>query len=213
MEQNDDNFYEILKSFPKSIDPDPHSSQEFGYHPFHLQSSGDDHHAHFELSLHQPGIAFKKELMTVFPNLAHIDHSDLFVIPTFQKCNYDLVRASNESNWERNLLCAYFIQFGKELIAEFYKSGCVWADFTDPVDGLPVNGQRGSSIYPDVDGIVRLLKYSTIQVGSCAVINHPQWHTNCYPGTIFVVGSYESVRIALHNIGNSTFISTLDSGK
>jgi hypothetical protein len=201
MLKNEFDVYEIETLFPKSIDPDPLASERFGFYSFHQQSSLESHRAKFEISLHQPGMAFKRELSTVFPKLLSIDNASLVVIPTFQKCRYDLIRPSVESNWERNLLCAYFLQFGKDFVAACYEHGCVWADFTDPVDGLPVCGQRGNSIYPDVEGIVRLLKYPSIQSGSCSVIYHPRWQTNIYPGTLFVVGSIENIQQALSVIG------------
>jgi hypothetical protein len=200
MLHSESEIYEIVKTFPRTIDPDPLASEKFGYHPSH-QSSSQDHTSTFELSIHMPGIAFKKELPTVFPQLLNINKNCLLIVPTFQKCRYDLTRTSMESNWERNLLLAYFLQFGKEFTAACYKHGCLWADFTDPMDGLPVCGQRGSSIYPDVEGIVRLLKYPMIQVGACSVIHHPRWQTNCYPGTLFVVGSVQTVKKALAEIG------------
>ena len=201
MLKNEFEIYEIEITFPRSIDPDPLASESFGFHPYHQQSSSEGHKAKFEISLHQPGMAFKKELSTVFPTLLSIDTAALVVIPTFQKCRYDLIRTSLQSNWERNLLCAYFIQFGNDFVSACYKNGCIWADFTDPVDGLPVCGQRGNSIYPDVEGIVRLLKYPSIQSGNCSVIYHPRWQTNIYPGTLFAVGSIDSIQQALSVIG------------
>ena len=192
--------YNLVKQFPKSIDPDPQSSDSFGFLPFHRLENDDDHIAHFEISMHRPGISFKMELVSVFPELNGFKNCQLIVIPTFQYCHYDLVNRSKESDWERNLLLAYFVQFGREFVSACYKKGCLWADFTDPIDGLPVVSQRGSSIYPDVDGICRLLRYPTIQVGACAVIDHPRWRTRNYPGTLFAVGNIEEVYSAFLEI-------------
>ena len=192
--------YTFTKAFPKSVDPDPLSTEYF-MNDSSDASSSKDLFSNFEVSLHKPGIAFKRELSTVFPDLENFRKSDLFVIPTFQYCKYDIIRTTRESDWERNMLCAYFIQFGKDFVSACYKNGCLWADFTDPMDGLPVCSQRGNSIYPDVDGIIRLLKYPTIQVGACAVIDHPRWKTHNYPGTLFAVGSLQNVQQALSDIG------------
>ena len=88
----------------------------------------------FQLSVHTPGTSLTKELELVFPSVQNIS----FVIPTFQKSKFDLIAVSPETQWERNLLWAYFNEFATRFIKLIQDKG-YWADGTDPCDGFPVS--------------------------------------------------------------------------
>eukprot|EP00842_Homolaphlyctis_polyrhiza_P002893 jgi/Hompol1/3604/HPOL_006674-RA len=169
------------------------------------------HRTTLQFSIHSPGRHLSREIALVFPCLVsqHIHSttpalpqagaiSDLLVIPTFQESMYNLVGITPESNWERDILLEYFYAFGK-LFCEFLHAHGHWADLTDPASGYPVYSDRGTSLYPDVDGCARLLKYATHLAGCCRVLDHPVWGTRSYPATMFTTAPLELTRQALEH--------------
>ncbi|KAJ3072435.1 hypothetical protein HDU98_003603 [Podochytrium sp. JEL0797] len=98
----------------------------------------------------------------------------LLVVQTFQRSASDLMVVTDESNTERNLLLECFSAWGR-FVVEHIRAKGFWADMTDPCSGYPVYTPRGTSLYPDVDGAARLLKYATHLVGCCRIISHPVW--------------------------------------
>ncbi|KAI8808860.1 hypothetical protein BJ742DRAFT_806657 [Cladochytrium replicatum] len=177
-----------------------------------------------QYSIHSPGRFLLRELFHVFSNVSHpavreafcrfsggskagesgSDGHNFFVVPLFWKSTCDLVAVTGESNYERDILlecCFEFATRVKQLLSSDNKNGqeprC-WVDFTDPASGYPVWSPRGASLYPDVDGGVRLMKYNTVLAGCCKILQHPLWGTKNYPGTLFVAGaSVEQLATAL----------------
>ncbi|KAI8813598.1 hypothetical protein BJ742DRAFT_436556 [Cladochytrium replicatum] len=177
-----------------------------------------------QYSIHAPGRFLLRELFHVFSNVSHpavretfsrfsggskgsecaAERHNFFVVPLFWKSTCDLVAVTGESNYERDILlecCFEFATRVKQLLSSDHKNGqesrC-WVDFTDPASGYPVWSPRGASLYPDVDGGVRLTKYNTVLAGCCKILQHPLWGTKNYPGTLFVAGaSVEQLAAAL----------------
>ncbi|TPX64821.1 hypothetical protein SpCBS45565_g05595 [Spizellomyces sp. 'palustris'] len=140
----------------------------------------------FQYSIHKPSRHLLRDLALIFPNLKtrSAGLEDLVIVPTFQKTVHDLVAVSGETNWERDLLLEYVYAWATRVVS-FLRHLNYWADMTDPASGYPMFSSRGSCIYPDVDGSVRLLRYATVQAGCCRILVHPTWGTRNYPATLF----------------------------
>ncbi|KAJ3084874.1 hypothetical protein HDU99_000001 [Rhizoclosmatium hyalinum] len=123
---------------------------------------------------------------------------NLIVVQTFQRSNSDLMVINDESNNERNLLLETFSAWGRYVISRIRAQG-FWADMTDPCSGYPVYTPRGTSLYPDVDGAARLLKYNTHLVGCCRIISHPVWGTRNYPATLFTTCPVDLLAVVLED--------------
>ncbi|KAI8850284.1 hypothetical protein BC829DRAFT_442314 [Chytridium lagenaria] len=137
------------------------------------------------LSIHTPGRHLKRDLTHVFTHYTHsTPFSHILVVPTFWKSVTDLIAVTPDSNWERNWLLEAFCKWVEIVRARLSELG-YWADATDPASGYPMYTPRGTSLYPDVDGAHRLLRYPTLQAGCCRVISHDQWGTRSYPATFF----------------------------
>ncbi|KAJ3282384.1 hypothetical protein HDU76_008718, partial [Blyttiomyces sp. JEL0837] len=89
-----------------------------------------------------------------------------------------------------------FYAWGKRVCDCIHSNGH-WSDMTDPASGYPMFTPRGTSLYPDVDGAVRLLRYSTTLVGCCKVLSHPRWGSRNYPATLFTTAPLSLVEEAL----------------
>lgn len=77
----------------------------------------------------------------------------------------------------------------------------IWWDMPDPVTGCPIHGQRGSFTFHELSNVQTLLHYPTVQMGFCAVISHPRWHTNVYPATWFASGPPDLLFKTLNSVG------------
>ncbi|KAJ3349962.1 hypothetical protein HDU83_000171 [Entophlyctis luteolus] len=109
------------------------------------------------------------------PNVSRLLHNKEFrrapapfseaviIVQTFQRAMSDLMVVDEASNAERDRLLECFSAWGRFVIMRIRAHG-FWADMTDPCSGYPVFTPRGTSLYPDVEGSVRLLKYSTHNV-------------------------------------------------
>ncbi len=89
-----------------------------------------------------------------------------------------------------------------QLVREQAQMQDVWVDGTDPSSGFPLYSPRGTSIYPDVDGSVQMLKYSSEQAGCCRIVIHPKWGTRNYPCTLFTTATPERIELLLDSVLN-----------
>ncbi|KAJ3203545.1 hypothetical protein HDU67_010140 [Dinochytrium kinnereticum] len=174
-----------------------------------FQTSGK---VEMEVSVHRPGRHLRRELGLVFMHYGEDARrcsgvgevrgfEEVVVLTTFQRAQTDLVAVTGDSNWERNLLLETFTAYAHKITTTLRSKG-YWADSTDPASGYPVLCDRGTSLYPDVDGAHRLLKYPTLQAGCCRVLAHPRWGTRCYPGTMFTTAPVEVVEEVLRSVGD-----------
>ena len=82
-----------------------------------------------------------------------------------------------------------------------------WVDYIDPPSGLPVSSffflfllfvsshsffyvkkvheEQSSSSYNEVQNCSSLLNMSTLPLGPCSLLVHPQWGTAVYPSSFF----------------------------
>lgn len=156
-----------------------------------------------EYSIHPCPRRFRRELLAVFPELLNIptgtasssstaslnaDLSSLFtdvhIIPTFQRCQWDLVATGPHVEAEKDEKLVNFYHWSALVCGRLREQG-FWADMTDPASGYPVFGGRGSAVYPDVHGANRLLAYDIMNTGCCSVLLHPKWGSQVYPATMF----------------------------
>ncbi|KAJ1565714.1 hypothetical protein HK096_011372 [Nowakowskiella sp. JEL0078] len=161
-------------------------------------TTNTQNHVFIQYSVHSVGRIMAREIASVFCNVDFQKGSssdklrrdflidNLLVIPTFQRSFYDLVGITDETNRERDALLENIYEVAhkfRSLLQE--QNPEYWADLTDPASGYPLFSPRGLSLYPDVDGAQRLLKYQTELAGCCRIILHPKWGTRNYPATMF----------------------------
>ncbi|CAG8501196.1 3004_t:CDS:2 [Ambispora leptoticha] len=139
-----------------------------------------------EYSIHACSSRFLRELEAVFPKVANLDRC--LVVPTFQKCEHDLVGIGPLVDKERD-----FMEWGTSICEKLRQYGH-WADITDPASGFPVFSSRGPSMYPDVQGAQQLLKYDVQNAGCCHILLHPQWGSKNYPGTLFTTADADTLK-------------------
>lgn len=155
----------------------------------------------FQFSVHKCPKSLFREFPFLFPECPAKNLEELLVIPTVQRADQDLVAVSALVDKEKDVLLENFFAFGNKLRSAIPTE--FWLELVDPCSGQPVFGQRGSGIYSEADGFVKLLKYQVIQVGLCKVISHPEWATNIYPATIFTNAPESAVIMALEEIVDS----------
>ncbi|OLY85702.1 Methylmalonic aciduria and homocystinuria type D-like protein [Smittium mucronatum] len=146
-----------------------------------------------QYSIHQIPKMFKSEMKLIFPSLPKDKLSDLLIIPTFQKTSCSLIDWGGETQEEKDRKLLNFYKFGYNLVTALNFFG-YWADIICPASGLPVFTTSGSTIYSEVDCCKKLLNYSTVNVGMCNVITHPNWGLQNYPASAFTTAPLELVQ-------------------
>lgn len=134
----------------------------------------------FQISVHDLPRTLKHEISAIFPALRELPPSPILLIPTIQRSALDLLEFGKAEEVEKDRLLAQFVVFAKRLRTELQRRG-YWCDATDPVTGCAYFGVNAGG-YSDVNGIQRVLQYSTRDVGGCRVLEHPDWGFAIYPG-------------------------------
>ncbi|CAG8557014.1 11945_t:CDS:2 [Ambispora gerdemannii] len=145
-----------------------------------------------EYSIHACSSRLSRELEKVFPEVA-ADLGRCLVVPTFQKCEHDLVGVGPLVDKERDAKLEAFIEWGTSICEKLRQYGH-WADITDPASGFPVFSSPGPSMYPDVEGAQQLLKYDVQNAGCCHILLHPQWGSKNYPATLFTTADADTLK-------------------
>ena len=114
-----------------------------------------------EASVHACPRRHREEIDAVFPGLGY---EGLLVIPTCQQASLDLVNVGVSVEKEKDELLERFFAFAKAFCACLQAEGH-WADYIDPCSGLPMVHKMGAGIYGEVDALVTLLRYSTVNAG------------------------------------------------
>lgn len=174
-----------------------------------------------EYSIHPCPKRLQKELYSVFPSIQSLISSNttqsisdntspqslnhnLLVIPTFQRCQWDLVGTGPHIEQEKDEKLHSFYIWAGTVCHQLRRQG-YWADITDPASGYPVFSERGASVYPDVCGAQRLLRYDVMNTGCCRVLLHPRWGSRVYPATLFAIAPEDVVEMTIsemiHNKG------------
>lgn len=160
----------------------------------------------FEFSVHTPPNAFLRELTSVFPDASICVKTPVLVVPTFQRSAVSLLEYGDVQATEKDrLLLRFFEWCGQVVEAVIRLQPSAWIDATDPASGLAWRGTPGSC-YSDVDGIIRLLRYDSIDIGGCRVVAHPQWKFAVYPATLFTTAAPEVIKQALHQVNGLSSI-------
>lgn len=158
----------------------------------------------FEFSLHLAPKSLRRELISVFPDATIDLQSPLFVVPTFQKAGLALLQYGEAEAAEKDRLLERFFTWCVRVVQEVRNVlPDAWIDATDPASGMAWRGSSGSC-YSDVDGIVRLLRYPTMDMGGCRVVTHPQWRFALYPATLFTTAPQSVIVDALHRVNQTT---------
>lgn len=57
-----------------------------------------------------------------------------------------------------------------------------------------------AALYSEVHGLLAALPYSSEAAGPCIIIQHPKWHTNVYPASMFCNAPKEIVEKVFNSI-------------
>eukprot|EP01080_Neovahlkampfia_damariscottae_P005854 gene5854-9682_t len=146
---------------------------------------------HIEYSIHKcPKLLFR-DLKNIFPE-QNFDIDTLFIIPTFQPTNCDMLEFTKDSEIQKNLLLQNFLSFSEKLRSKLKDD--YFIDYIDPITGAPQYSSQGGTLYSDVDSCEMLLKYKVDDVlGGCRMISHPNWKMNVYPATILTDAPLEKL--------------------
>lgn len=134
-----------------------------------------------------------REVAAVFPGL---DAAGLYIIPTCQRSDLDLVRTGEGIEQEKDRLLERFCEFAKAACDILAAKG-FWADYIDPCSGLPMVHKESTVPYGEVDGFSTLLGYRTSNAGCCKILLHPQWGSSIYPASMFVKAPPEDIQAAI----------------
>lgn len=156
-----------------------------------------------EYSVHTLGPSFKTDLSCVFPSHTITRISDILLVPTMQTSSLDLLAFGKEEAREKDRLLETFFEWSSLVRDAIHRCAPnAWVDVTDPASGVARWGARGS-VYPDVDGFSRVLKYPTVEVGGCRVLKHPRWGFSCYPASLFTDAPFDVLRNALKEVSGA----------
>ncbi|KAG0228586.1 hypothetical protein BGW42_002076 [Actinomortierella wolfii] len=123
--------------------------------------------ATLEYSAHTCPRRLLRDLTRVFPG---VDLTGLLVVPTFQKCQYEMVAWDAEIAKEKD-----------DRLEDSY-------------------GERGPDVYPDVEGCQILLKYDFQNAGCCKILLHPEWGSKIYPATFFTTAPLATLLAAVREV-------------
>mmetsp|Transcript_33519 Transcript_33519/g.107759 ORF Transcript_33519/g.107759 Transcript_33519/m.107759 type:complete len:195 (-) Transcript_33519:282-866(-) len=164
-----------------------------------------------EYSVHRPSRLLRRDIELVFrPDLeaefqrqrpgASSDakdgwlHEVLLAIPTWQPATQDLSEISDQVNGERRELLANFTSWSSSLRARLAPH---WTDASCPLEGCAKYGTPTSVIYNELEGLTSLLKYSSVPIGCCGIVLHPEWQRCAYPVTLFTTAPPELLLAAI----------------
>lgn len=162
-----------------------------------------------EYSVHVPSKLLKRDVATVFPDAAITLATPLIIIPTFQKSTVSLLEYGDEQAKEKDRLLLRFFEWCERVchqVSVLYPSA--WIDATDPASGMAWRG-ASSSCYSDVDGVIGLLHYDTIESGGCRILSHPRWNYAVYPTTLFTTAPPSVILQALTAVNEASVGSSV----
>lgn len=160
----------------------------------------------FEFSIHIPPKSLLRELTSVFPGAQISTNTPLLVVPTFQKSDVPLLEYGHKETVEKDRLLLRFFDWAQRVADAVNRlDSSAWINATDPASGMAWRDSSGSC-YSDVDGIIRLLHYESMDVGGCRVVAHPQWRFSVYPATLFTTASPEIITRALTEVNGITSV-------
>lgn len=96
----------------------------------------------------------------------------------------DLVNVGPHVEAEKDALLERFFAFARRVCAVLSEEYGAWADYIDPCSGLPMVHRNSCGVYGEVDALVTLRRYSTMNAGCCKVVLHPQWGSAVYPASL-----------------------------
>ena len=128
----------------------------------------------------------RDEALHIFYKINHSLHSYL-TYKNMKLNNNENVNKSNDEQKEE-------INIDKELNKNVFMDGI------DPMTGKSIFSASGPSIYDEVDGGSRLLKWKIQQIQYCGVLCHPKYGSHIYPATIFTNYNLENVVEFLNQI-------------
>lgn len=145
----------------------------------------------FEISIHKPTKIMLRELGAVFGETLPEDLSNIIIIPTCQKANFDLLGLSQQVAEEKDRLLESFVSLGKALRAVFEKPKI--AEASEELVSIGTKSSAVQNAPPDQNqgASASLLDRNTVKENSMAlspydVINLPKvgyWLDFCDPAS------------------------------
>jgi hypothetical protein len=65
------------------------------------------------------------------------------------------------------------------------------------MEGCAKYGTATPVIYNELEGLTSLLKYSSIPIGCCGIVLHPEWQRCAYPVTFFTTAPLNVLEAAI----------------
>eukprot|EP01083_Nonionella_stella_P085316 236537_1 len=178
--------------------------------------------------------SMRRELTTVFPNIDYfkgikareknIQHNVLALI-VVQITAHDMVEHSVTIQKERDESLHIFYKICQSLqqyLSNKWKPNDksnhekkeqtkqmddhLFMDAIDPMTGQSMFSQAGPSIYDEVDGGSRLLKWNVQKYQFCGVLCHPKHGSHIYPATIFTNHKMETLTEFLKEIDGKSVV-------
>lgn len=109
-------------------------------------------------------------------------------------CFHRPVPPTTQVNEERRALLANFSAWSDILRRNLRP---YWSDASCPMEGCAKYGTATSVIYNELEGLTSLLKYSSIPIGCCGIVLHPEWQRCAYPVTIFTTAPLNVLEVAI----------------
>ena len=124
--------------------------------------------------------------------------NNVLAIIVVQIMEHDMVEYSIDIQKERDEALHIFYKMNESLRAYLSnkskkEDNLLFMDGVDPMTGSSIYTQSGPSIYDEVDGGSRLLKWKTQQIQYCGILCHPKYGSHIYPSTIFTNYEIENV--------------------
>ena len=94
------------------------------------------------------------------------------------------MQTGEDADIEKDFCLERYVAFAKRVTDRLMADGH-WADYIDSCSGLSMVNKDSQQIYGEVDALVTLLNYQTINTGCCKIALHPTWGSAMYPASIF----------------------------
>lgn len=133
-----------------------------------------------QYSVHPPSEFICQHCKKLLPQWSSPVRSVLIVL---QPASVQLTEQTLETELQKYFLRSRFLDFGLKIADDLRRIGHD-ADLFDPRTGFPILSQSGVLPLDDVAVVRSSLGYSTLQIGDCFTIVHPDWGSAVYPSIL-----------------------------
>ena len=149
-------------------------------------------------TVHKCPDTMKKNIQLVFQNDIDLKNENILIIPTWQKASLSLLDINQEVTEEMDRLFLNFKKWSLNLKNKINKKN-KWMNASSPFTGKALFGTPSGHTYSELEGLTKLLKYNSDQVGCCGMVYHPEFKDRSYPITLFTNLELEELKQILNN--------------